>query len=66
MTAELLTYPFRRFGRWLRDPSMACRYRLCPEPQVGLSVWCREHTDRILAGEHASTWPRKEGFRCLF
>lgn len=45
------TYPFRRFGWWLRSPERACRVRWCAAETVGYSAWCRTHTDEILAGE---------------
>lgn len=52
-----LSYPLRRLGRWLIDPNVACAYRWCARPQVGFSAWCREHTDRIMAGEDITDWP---------
>ncbi len=45
-----LMYPFRRLVWFVISPEPACRERLCPRPIVGYSVWCREHTDRILHG----------------
>jgi hypothetical protein len=43
-----LTYPLRRLGWWLRSPEPACLHYRCPRPRVGLSKWCRQHTDEIL------------------
>lgn len=44
-----LRYHLRRFVIVLaRYDHIACTVPTCPEPQVGISVWCREHTDQIL------------------
>lgn len=32
------------------SPYCTCHHRQCAKPQVGLSIWCREHTDMILMG----------------
>lgn len=53
------TYVFRRFGRWLQSPELVCVYKWCARHRVGFSLWCREHTDRILADEDITDWPRK-------
>ena len=45
-----LTYPFRRFITWVKTPETVCRKPLCARPIVGFSVWCRKHTDDVLAG----------------
>lgn len=44
------TYPIRRI--WYRTlyPEQACRAKWCARPRLGISVWCREHTDDILEG----------------
>jgi hypothetical protein len=43
-----LTYPFRRLWWFLVDSNLPCRHRYCARPQVGLSIYCRQHTDEIL------------------
>lgn len=44
------SYPARRLLWWICTPACACRYPYCARPVVGLSVWCRRHTDDILSG----------------
>lgn len=56
---RVATYPLRRFAWWFRTPEIRCDYRLCAAPRVGVSRWCRVHTDRILTGESTTGWPRK-------
>lgn len=41
--------------------SKTCWYRDCGSSKVGLSQWCREHTDQIMEGEHAHVWPLRKG-----
>ncbi len=55
-----MIYLLRRFAWWLWTPELGCAYRRCPKPTVGFSIWCREHTDRIVAHENIETWPRKK------
>lgn len=54
--------PRRRYRNWrdTRHLPLRCRYRGCTGKTVGLSVWCRVHTDRILAGDSGvADWPKR-------
>lgn len=48
-----MTAPFRlrRLARWIRDRGPKCTVDRCPGTQLpSMSVWCRDHSDAILAG----------------
>lgn len=32
--------------------NVPCHVHTCPEPTVGFSRFCREHTDQVLEGRH--------------
>ena len=44
------SYPFRLAWNQLWVGGLTCRDRWCAGRTVGLSVWCRSHTDAILDG----------------
>lgn len=46
---ERFTYPFRRARWWIASAESSCNVRWCARPTVGLSRYCRSHTDEILA-----------------
>lgn len=55
MRNSLISWLFRRAHTFLMA-DLACSARRCGRRRVGFSVWCRLHTDRILAGERTEGW----------
>lgn len=43
-----------KLRRRARFPKRRCHARDCRLPRVGLSIWCRDHTDAILCGKTVS------------
>lgn len=43
-----IVYRLRRLGWAVVSPESACAAWRCPKPRLGISVWCRVHTDEIL------------------
>ncbi len=54
--------PLRRYRNWRNTRYLPgrCRHAGCRGKRVGLSVWCREHTDLILARKYSPDWPQRK------
>jgi hypothetical protein len=45
---DFFTYPLRRLWWWLHTPESSCHIVYCPRPRLGVSRYCRTHTDEVL------------------